>query len=183
MKARTIRECILLYRLSDDTAKGAKIGQLLKEQGIKAIYLTEQSLPQKIGYLTGIAGYEKGPEEDTAVVQDELMAFYGFSNSRLNQFLQAYRQKGIEPVALKAMVTEHNRDWRLVDLFGELKREHALFQKLERLQQLIGQGIAMQDRPPELEHCLSEGRTLLQSGEPDDVKLGVLINKLEEYLK
>ena len=43
---------------------------------------------------------------------------------RLDELLPVLRQAGAGPECLKAVLTEHNRGWNAVMLYGELLREH-----------------------------------------------------------
>ena len=57
----------------------------------------------------------------------ELLVFVGMSEARLDQFLDAYKAAGIEPVALKAVATLHNSNWTVFELIEALKAERAGF--------------------------------------------------------
>ena len=58
----------------------------------------------------------------------ELLVFVGMPEARLDQFLDAYKAAGIEPVALKAVATLHNSNWTVYELIETLKEERAEFQ-------------------------------------------------------
>ena len=53
----------------------------------------------------------------------ELIIFSGFDENSLNEFLKAYKAKGIEKVQLKAVITPYNLNWTLYDLIEHLKEE------------------------------------------------------------
>ena len=55
----------------------------------------------------------------------EVILFSGFNEGALKGFLAAYRQAGIEKVALKAVITPYNITWTLYDLIEHLKEESA----------------------------------------------------------
>ena len=55
----------------------------------------------------------------------EIILFSGFNEGALKGFLAAYRQAGIEKVALKAVITPYNITWTLYDLIEHLKEESA----------------------------------------------------------
>ncbi len=186
MKARINREKVLLYHLEAGSEKGSRIRRLLKELRIEAVELNETALGQTLGFLAGFPGYSLS--EATAaepVPEQELMAFCGFSDSRLNAFLRAYREALIPPVALKAVVTPHNREWRLIDLFRELQQEHAFFQKYQELQQLAEQAAeklqsASEERAEMLEALIEKARAFRLSEEPDPDELDRLVLALRE---
>lgn len=186
MKARINRQKILLYHLGAESEKGSRIRKLLDEQRISAVELDEAALGQTLGYLAGIPGYTKAEAVVPEPAPDqELMAFCGFSDSSLNDFLQAYRRAQIAPVALKAVVTPHNREWRLIDLFGELKREHAFFQKYQELQLLARQAAAHQvsaskEEAVQIEALLERVETFRLEDEPDPAELDSLVSAFRE---
>ena len=55
----------------------------------------------------------------------ELLLFSGLPDAKLNAFLKAYREAGIPPVPLKAVVTPYNLFWPPYELACELDRERA----------------------------------------------------------
>lgn len=59
----------------------------------------------------------------------DMLIFYGVSSKELDIFLDRYRASGLEPVKLKAMVTETNSGWTVEQLYGELAKEY-LFYKM-----------------------------------------------------
>ena len=54
----------------------------------------------------------------------EILVFVAFSEEKLDLFLRAYRQAGIAPIPLKAVLTPHNCSWSVYELTQELMREH-----------------------------------------------------------
>ena len=52
------------------------------------------------------------------------MLFAHFTDERLQLFLQAMKQAKLPPVALKAVLTEENTGWTILDLHEELLKEH-----------------------------------------------------------
>lgn len=47
-------------------------------------------------------------------------------DEELGDVLAALREAGIGTDCLKAVLTEHNREWDAVKLYGELRREHMM---------------------------------------------------------
>lgn len=78
-----------------------------------------------LGSLVGIAGIPK--KTDTAfegeAVQGEMLVFSGFDSETMDQFLDQYREMGIEKIEAKAMVTMYNIFWTPRMLYQELKME------------------------------------------------------------
>jgi len=54
----------------------------------------------------------------------ELVIFSGFEETDVKAFLSEYKNRGIEKVPLKCMVTPFNLSWTLYDLIEHLKEEH-----------------------------------------------------------
>ena len=62
-------------------------------------------------------------------ITSEMLVFAGMDQPEVFAFLQALREAGIGPVALKAMVTPFNACWSPETLFQELVKEHAAMTK------------------------------------------------------
>ena len=54
----------------------------------------------------------------------QLLVFAHFTDERLQLFLQAMKQSKLPPVALKAVLTEENKGWTILELHEELLKEH-----------------------------------------------------------
>ena len=79
-----------------------------------------------IGSLCGQPGAQQTAGKVPAGYKlPELLIFSDLSETALDFFLKAYRQAGIAPVALKAIVTPHNVLWPLYALTEELEQERA----------------------------------------------------------
>ncbi|HIZ55319.1 MAG TPA: DUF3783 domain-containing protein [Firmicutes bacterium] len=132
MKARIQKETVLLYHLSEDTVRGKKIRDGLREMGIGIIDLSEEQLGEKLGYCAGMHGFSPAAEPYTGeVFPEEVMIMKDLSQSRLGRMFQKLQADGVELPGLKAMVTQYNKDWPLYQLFAELSREHAAFVEQE----------------------------------------------------
>lgn len=184
MKANINREKIILYHLRPENGKGKAIQKLLDDMRIQAIFIRESELQQSLGYLLGLPGFEEGSTQQIEnPPNDEFMAFYGFSDARLDQFLAIYRARMIEAVPLKAVVTDTNRNWKLIDLLSELKKEHLYFQKRGRLQQLLMKSILPGVHlSPEDTADLEKGKRLMAESEPDLAEMDRIIRQLEQSL-
>lgn len=83
-----------------------------------------------LGELAEIVGFPEAGKPGAPVAPllaplPELLIFSGVSDEALDGFLAAYRQEGIAPVALKAVLTPANVRWTLEALLTELYRERA----------------------------------------------------------
>ena len=185
MRARIHRETILLYGLDLEKEKGKAICRLAEQMGMKTVQLQEKDLSQTIGYLAEIPGYEQIEVENTEAetTDGELLAFYGLSDAHLNMFLSKYKEAGIPPVSLKAVVTEHNRNWKLLQLFQELQKEHTLFGRFNMLQQLMKQAEQLPgEKRDALNAVMERCSNALQEEEPNIEELDILIAKMREFL-
>lgn len=139
MKARIqSEELVLLYGLSEATEKGQKVLQALGEIGAPYRHIPLGHLNQTLGFAAGMAGYEKQePLYDGPAPEGEALIMKGFSQERLNALLSSLQKRQVGTIARKAVVTEHNRGWKLLDLFGELEREHVLMSAYDTLYKLV----------------------------------------------
>lgn len=77
-----------------------------------------------IGSLTGDLG-SFDSFYDGEDFSDEMLVFAHFSDERLNLFLQSMRAAKLPPVSLKAVLTDENQTWNILELHDELQKEHA----------------------------------------------------------
>ena len=129
-------ERVLYYSPDPQKEKLELLSQTAREMGIEWVFLEKQDFSQKLGFLAGLPGYQERKQnaEDLGEQIPELMVM-SLPQERVNRFLSALEGKKAEKVALKAMVTPHNRDWTLSHLVEEIGEEHQLFQAYERLQE------------------------------------------------
>ena len=62
---------------------------------------------------------------DGADFSGELLVFAHFTDERLRLFLQAMQAAKLPSVALKAVLTDENKGWNMLELQEELQKEHA----------------------------------------------------------
>lgn len=80
---------------------------------------------QKLSALTSLSERAEAPAIET--FDDEMLVFCFVSRQQLNDFLNAFSQRRIERVRLKAMLTETNSQWDAGQLHRELCEEDAWF--------------------------------------------------------
>lgn len=121
---------VLLFHV--EPLKAARIESLCGELGIRASRVNPSEYSQKLGCLAGMPGFPR-EEKDWAGpdLPAEMMVFSNMEDI-LDRFLREYRQAGIPPVALKAVITSHNMFWTAGDLYEELFKEHQFYQKNSR---------------------------------------------------
>jgi hypothetical protein len=123
----------LVMFFTSDTEKKRQIEELCRRAEASTRLLKSENLNTPVGTLAGIthggstaknaSGAPDGKAPDGAMVP-EMMVFCGFTSEALDEFLKAYREANIQPIALKAIVTPYNHSWSLYQLSQELFREH-----------------------------------------------------------
>lgn len=132
MGAKVIKKAACIYTFGVNEKKSFLIENLCRALELEYKVISNNDRYEKIGYITHYPGYFKGKEkiygtplQDKLEEQPEVMIFSAFSDDKLDEFLKAYKDAGIEPVGLKAVVTKYNENWTLDELIKELIRERA----------------------------------------------------------
>ena len=71
-----------------------------------------------------------------AQIPEKVLVLYGFGERKLNEMLNQFRKTKVPPIALKAVLTEHNCGWSFYELYQELRQEH------EKMNAADGRGAA-----------------------------------------
>ncbi len=135
---------VLLYNLNCD--KGKKIESFCRSIALKPVTVSRsdynkpiEDVLEDIKNIKGSVGEVSSASEtaDAGLLEsttgsadaftDEMLVLCGFNSKLLDIFLKEYKKRHIEPVALKAVLTEHNRRWTSEELYAELCRERAAF--------------------------------------------------------
>lgn len=113
-----------VYFYNLNSAKGRQIRMLCLKLGLKIRTVDSSQYLEPLGGLTGIPGYKLlGEQYAGDGFSDEMLLMKGFTDSLLNRFLQGFRSMKIEPVALKAVLTDTNCGWNSLELHDELVKE------------------------------------------------------------
>lgn len=121
---------VLLYNLENE--KRQKIEKFCRSMALNPVHVAKDDFNIPIeNLLEKHENVSDGKEEstDAEFFSEEMMVFCGFNGKLLDIFLREYKKRHMEPVSLKAMLTEHNRKWTSAQLYGELCRERAAFTK------------------------------------------------------
>ena len=103
--------------------KLAKLRMAAMRLGAKVRVVEKWEYLDAVGSLTGdLDSFESF--YDGADFPGELLVFAHFSDTQLNLFLQAMRAAKLPPVALKAVLTDENKGWNVLELHEELQKEH-----------------------------------------------------------
>lgn len=173
MKARVKEaELVLLYGLEETPSKEQKITDILKKLAMPYRALDDRMLGETLGYAAGLEGYgSSGQPYEGESIKREALLMKGLSEKRLNQLLSSLREAGAS-VHLKAVITKHNRDWKLYDLFHELQEEHDTIEAYHQLRRAYAAGCARdisslsEPQRQEWSALLAACRELLESREP-----------------
>ena len=103
-------QTILLFRINRD--KYAVIQNVCRTLGIRIIDVARKDYSQKLGTLAQIQGYT------------EMLIFSEMNSDQVDVFLAEYKKSGVEPIALKAVITGNNIFWTAERTQKELLREH-----------------------------------------------------------
>jgi hypothetical protein len=116
---------ILFYNLT--SSKGFKIEKLCKRLGVQVRHVKEEEYANTLGALCGRRVKVKQNIEESAlghsVLEDEMLVMAEFTEELLERFLKEFKTMHIEPVRLKAVLTEHNQAWTSYALHQELCKE------------------------------------------------------------
>lgn len=119
---------ILLFQIPPSKKK--KIEELCRslrpEIDITLVSVRREQYAENLGYLAGIEGIPSTRKlEPDIPFPGEMMVFSGITSEELDVFLDAWKEKRLEKVALKAVLTPGNILWTPQKLLEELKKEHA----------------------------------------------------------
>lgn len=117
------RESVIFYHVRKLPYLG-KLRQALKEMGAELREIGPEEAGQKIGFLAGLPGFEKAEGVLAMKIPEEVMILGGFTSSRMDELFRKMREAGIPKIALKAAVTETNKNWTLGQLYIEIRMEH-----------------------------------------------------------
>ena len=116
-------ETVLLYNI--DSEKGRKLRMLMLRMGMRARVVDKADYGKPVGLLAGLKDVTvEDPDAEVSDFSDEMMVMRGFTERRLDLFLQSMRREGIERIDYKAILTPVNSRWNSWQLYQELKKEH-----------------------------------------------------------
>ena len=114
---------ILLFNMNKD--RQLSIEKLCRSLSIKTSYIKPAFYSQSLGYLAGIQGFPRSASSYNGPgLETEMLIFSGMDSELTDRFLQAFKDNGLPPVSLKAIVTPANIFWTPIKLYTELTKEH-----------------------------------------------------------
>lgn len=119
---------VLLYNFRDP-ARRERIRGWLDRKGVRALDVAPTELHHSLGALLELPGFDREPGlRLERGFDEEMLVMFGFQGSLLHDLLAFFREEGLPPVPLKAMITPTNVYWSSLALHKALKEEHAQIQ-------------------------------------------------------
>lgn len=116
-------QTILLFRINRD--KYAVVQNVCRTLGIRIIDVARKDYSQKLGTLAQIQGFTREAKKyDGPEFPAEMLIFSEMNSDQVDVFLAEYKKSGVEPIALKAVITGNNIFWTAESTQKELLREH-----------------------------------------------------------
>ena len=116
---------VLLYHA--DAAREQDIRRICVNRGLRLRPVLPWQLDLPLWQLIDNAGPAAAADEPSPPdLPEEMLLICGLNRQELNLFLEEFRHRQVPAVALKAVLTDHNRTWSSRTLYREISREHAL---------------------------------------------------------
>lgn len=116
---------VLLYNF-EMNERTKQIRRYLNKRKVKVCFVDVADYAQPLGVLCELPGFARIPLVNLGGnFQTEMMVMQGFSEEELDAFLTFFREQGIEPVSLKAVLTVITQHWTSLQLHDHLKEEQA----------------------------------------------------------
>ena len=112
---------LLCYNLPEDKAR--QIRMLAMRMLVRVRPVLPAEYGETLAALCGMEPLASAPAPEQ-VFQAEMLVLAHFSGDLLTRFLTGFRQAGIAPVPLKAILTDTNAQWNSISLLQELTAEH-----------------------------------------------------------
>lgn len=115
---------ILLYNFKDED-RLHQIRRYLNRHRISVRMVQQPEYLESLGFLFEIPGFSKNPVFNLGKnFQEEMMVLKDFSSEQLDEFLAFFKENGLLPVNLKAMLTPVTVHLDSLKLHDELMKEH-----------------------------------------------------------
>lgn len=120
---------ILLYNFNDQE-RLRMVRRYLNREKISVRIVQAPEYLETLGYLFDIPGFEKSSSFNLGRnFQEEMMVMNNFSEKQMDDFFAFFRENGLIPVNLKAVLTPVTQHWDSLQLYEELSKEHAAMRK------------------------------------------------------
>lgn len=119
----------LLYNFGK-TERAGKIRFILMQLGVESRDVPQEDYLLPIGVLAGVREKtEKYPVYQGQGFNQEMLVMKGFTERQIDGFLGSFQKQGIPRIDLKAILTPTNQRWNSLELYEELRKEHAAMHK------------------------------------------------------
>ena len=185
MKARIPAKSplVLLYRLGGSTPKGQLLRRTLDAAGLPYREISPSQLNQTFGALAASPDPAIPPYEGQAP-DCEFLGMCHFTSPQVNALLEQLRKAGVPKIDLKAVLTESNQGWPILQLLVELRREHEVMEVYSRLVPLIreAESLPEENQDPVLWNSLNQAilaaKGALSAEEPTSESLTAALENL-----
>ena len=127
-----MREVVLLVNFQDKKQL-REIQMMLLTVKLRMRMVSREEYLQTLGYLAGVKGMEAGQETyEGEELGREMMVFAGVTEEHLNQMLFLMKKGGVKPVDYKAVLTDTNKDWNILQLYKEISQEHEAMKQVRK---------------------------------------------------
>lgn len=115
---------VALYNLNAGTEKGDALRGILSDSGIIVRTIMPESLNDPVGAVAGLTGFRPSLVRyaDDAP-SDEFMLMCNLSSAKVDELLKAMKDADLQ-VDHKAGITKFNKNWPLINLMDEIRKEH-----------------------------------------------------------
>ncbi len=120
-----MRPKVLLYRLGEETQKGKALCEILNDMKLLTLHVEPEQSGETAGKLVSTNAAATAAPPPECIPEAEFMLLCGLGDRQLDRLLAALRRAGVS-VPYKAVLTEHNKNWKLCKLIEEVAREHEL---------------------------------------------------------
>ena len=127
-----LQPTVLLYGMHEPRRLAA-IRAYLRTAGIRALEVPDTDWEQSLGALLERPGFARSPAAlPGPEPREEMLVMFAFRGRMLGELLQFFRDRGLRPVSLKAMVTDTNVCWSGTRLQQELRLERAAIESAKK---------------------------------------------------
>ena len=120
------QKTILIYEMKKE--KEEKVLTICRKRQITVRKVQLLEYAQSLGSLARISKIPQNRTKDSGtLLGEERMVFSGMDTNEIDSFLNDYKNMGISPVELKAVLTPYNIFWNSRQLYEELQKEKNRF--------------------------------------------------------
>ena len=123
-----MQKLVLAYNFTEERFKALKLVSFVAKASCKAV--SREDMLNPIGFVAGLEGFAAVEEKFTGEEHsDEMIIMCAFTRPDLDRFLSAIKKnKTLQSIPLKCVLTPTNAEWSAVKLMTELKAEHEYMQ-------------------------------------------------------